>query len=95
MVQTPYFVANQPVLYGFWGLTLQNRWFGLQTPCFAQTLSFCGGFGGCWWGQNITSHNVIVSSNFPDYVIIFYIAELVSNYFLRCVLSCVVTKHTM
>ena len=42
MVPTPYFVANQPVLRGFWGLTLQNRGFGLQTPCFAQILFFWG-----------------------------------------------------
>ena len=46
MVQTPYFVANQRVLRRFWGLALQNRGFGLQTPCFAQTLSFVGGWEG-------------------------------------------------
>ena len=33
--------------------------------------------------------------NFPNYVIILYIAELVSNYFLGYVISRVVTKHTM
>ena len=33
--------------------------------------------------------------NFPDYVIIFYITELVSSYFLGDIISCVVTKHTM
>ena len=33
--------------------------------------------------------------NFPDYVIIFYIAELVSNYFLGYVISCVVAEHTI
>ena len=33
--------------------------------------------------------------NFPDYVIIFYITELVSNYFLGYVISCVVAEHTM
>ena len=33
--------------------------------------------------------------NFPDYVIILYIAELVSNYFPNYVMSCVVAKHTM
>ena len=46
MLQTPDFVANPPVLRGFWGLTLQNRGFGLQTPYFAQTLSFVGGSEG-------------------------------------------------
>ena len=43
----------------------------------------------------ITSHNFIVSNNFPDYIIIFRIAELVSNSFLGYVISCVVAKHTM
>ena len=33
--------------------------------------------------------------NFLDYVIILYITELVSNYFLGYVISCVVTEHTM
>ena len=33
--------------------------------------------------------------NFPDYVIIFYITELVLNYFLNYVISCVVSKYTM
>ena len=33
--------------------------------------------------------------HFPDSVIIFHRAELVSNYFLGYVISCVVTKHTM
>ena len=33
--------------------------------------------------------------NFPDYVIILYITELVSNYFLGYVICCVVTKHIM
>ena len=36
-----------------------------------------------------------VSYNFPDYVIIFYIAELVSNYFLGYVNSCVVSEHAI
>ena len=31
--------------------------------------------------------------NLPDYVIIFYITELVLNYFLGYVISCVVAKH--
>ena len=42
VVQTPSSVANQPLLCGFWGLTPQNRGFRLQTPYFAQTLSFAG-----------------------------------------------------
>ena len=46
MVQTPYFAANQPVLRGFWSLTLQNRGFGLQTPCFAQPCPLWGGLEG-------------------------------------------------
>ena len=33
--------------------------------------------------------------NFPDYVILFYIAELALNYFPGCVISCVVAEHTM
>ena len=32
---------------------------------------------------------------FPDYEIIVYIAELVSNYFLGYAISCIVTEHTM
>ena len=48
----PCFVANQPVLHRFWGLTLRNRGFGLPTPCFAQTLPvICGGFGGVGIGS--------------------------------------------
>ena len=33
--------------------------------------------------------------NFPDYVIIFHITDLVLNYFLGYVISCVVTEHSM
>ena len=33
--------------------------------------------------------------NFPDYVIILYMTELVSNYFLGYVICCLVTEHTM
>ena len=33
--------------------------------------------------------------NFPDYVIFVYITELVSNYFLGYVISCVVLEYTM
>ena len=43
----------------------------------------------------ITLHNFIVSNYFPDHVIVLYITELVSNYFLGSVISCVVAKHTM
>ena len=39
----PYFVGNQAILCGFWALMIQNGGFGLQTPCFAQTLSFVRG----------------------------------------------------
>ena len=38
---------------------------------------------------------LLLRINFPDYVIILYITELVSNYFLGYVICCVVTKHTM
>ena len=43
----------------------------------------------------ITLHNFIFLINFPDYVRIAYITELVWNYFRSCVMSCVVAKHTM
>ena len=33
--------------------------------------------------------------HFPDYVIILYITEQFSNYFLGYVICCVVAKHTM
>ena len=41
------------------------------------------------------SLSVFSLHNFPDYVIFFYMTELVSNYLLGYVISCVVTKHTM
>ena len=69
MVQTPWFVANQPVLREFWGLTLEKRGFGLQTPCFAQTLSFVQnrGFGGCWDKiPNFTNFQRRSENNFKD-----------------------------
>ena len=62
MVQTPYFVANQPVLRVIWGLTLQNKEFGLQTPCFAQTLSFMGGLEGAGY-RRIASESYRYDSN--------------------------------
>ena len=34
---------------GFSGLALQNSGFGLQSPYFAQTLSFAGGSEGLGW----------------------------------------------
>ena len=50
----------------------------------------------------ITLHNFIFCFfffffriNFPDYVIFVYITELVSDYFLGYVVSCVVLKYTM
>ena len=42
MVHTPYFVVHQPVLRGFGASFGQNGGFRLQTPYFAQTLSFMG-----------------------------------------------------
>ena len=42
----PYFVANQPVLRGFWGLALQIGGLDSKSPCFAQTSSFVGGLEG-------------------------------------------------
>ena len=38
---------------------------------------------------------LLFRNNFPDYVVIYYITELVSNCLLGYVISCVVTRHTM
>ena len=48
-------------------------------------------------GAKIFSHyrTLLFQMNFPDYVLTLYIAELVSNYFLGYVISCVVAKQTM
>ena len=43
----------------------------------------------------ITLHNFILSNYFPRSCNNFYITELVSNYFLGYVISCVVAEHTM
>ena len=38
---------------------------------------------------------LLFRSNCPGYVVLFYITELVSNYFLGYVISCVVAKRSM
>ena len=40
-------------------------------------------------------HYTFSRINFPDYVIIFYITELVSKSFPSYIMSCVIAKHTM
>ena len=45
--------------------------------------------------QKPTLKMLLFQIKFPDFVTIFYITELVLNYFLGYVISCIDTKHIM